>query len=74
MPQTIHTLLIQYLSEIQKIYGAHLKMRDSIRFLCQRRLYTRFRHRYNDSGRCNMWLDISMPENVENCDNYLPNV
>ena len=25
MPQTIHTLLIQYLSEIQKIYGAHLK-------------------------------------------------
>lgn len=29
---------------------------------------------YNDSGRCNMWLDISMPENVENCDNYLPNV
>ena len=25
MPQTIHTLLIQYLSEIKKIYGAHLK-------------------------------------------------
>ena len=25
MPQTIHTLLIQYLSEIQKIYGVHLK-------------------------------------------------
>ena len=25
MPQTIHTLLTQYLSEIQKIYGAHLK-------------------------------------------------
>ena len=25
MPQTIHTLLIQYLSEVQKIYGAHLK-------------------------------------------------
>ena len=24
MPQTIHTLLIQYLSEIQKIYGAHV--------------------------------------------------
>ena len=25
MPQTIHTVLIQYLSEIQKIYGTHLK-------------------------------------------------
>lgn len=25
MPQTIHTLLTQYLSEIQKIYGTHLK-------------------------------------------------
>ena len=25
MPKTIHTLLIQYLSEIQKIYGTHLK-------------------------------------------------
>lgn len=25
MPKTIHTLLSQYLSEIQKIYGAHLK-------------------------------------------------
>ena len=25
MPQTIHTLLTQYLSEIQKIYGADLK-------------------------------------------------
>ena len=25
MPQTIHTLLTQYLSEVQKIYGAHLK-------------------------------------------------
>lgn len=25
MPHTIHTLLIQYLSEIQKIYGAHLE-------------------------------------------------
>lgn len=24
----------------------------------------------NDSGRCNMWSDISMPENVEDCDNY----
>lgn len=25
MPQTIHTLLTQYLSEVQKIYGTHLK-------------------------------------------------
>jgi len=25
MPQTIHTLLTQYLSEVQRIYGAHLK-------------------------------------------------
>ena len=25
MPQTIHTLLTQYLSEIPKIYGTHLK-------------------------------------------------
>ncbi len=25
MPQTIHTLLNQYLSEIKKIYGTHLK-------------------------------------------------
>ena len=25
MPQTIQTLLTQYLSEVQKIYGAHLK-------------------------------------------------
>lgn len=25
MPQMIHTLLTQYLSEVQKIYGAHLK-------------------------------------------------
>ena len=26
MPQTIHTLLTQYLLEIKKIYGKHLKM------------------------------------------------
>lgn len=25
---------------------------------------------YNDSGRCDMWDDIDMPEEVENCDNY----
>lgn len=25
MPQTIHTLVTQYLSEVQKIYGTHLK-------------------------------------------------
>lgn len=25
MPQTIHILLTQYLSEVQKIYGSHLK-------------------------------------------------
>lgn len=25
MPQTIHALLMQYLSEVQKIYGTHLK-------------------------------------------------
>ena len=25
MPQSIHTLLTQYLSEVQKIYGTHLK-------------------------------------------------
>ena len=25
MPQTIQTLLTRYLSEVQKIYGAHLK-------------------------------------------------
>ena len=25
MPQTIHTLLTQYLSEVKKIYGTHLK-------------------------------------------------
>ena len=25
MPMTIHTLLTQYLSEVQKIYGSHLK-------------------------------------------------
>ncbi len=25
MPQTIHALLTQYLSEVQKIYGSHLK-------------------------------------------------
>ena len=25
MPQAIQTLLTQYLSEVQKIYGAHLK-------------------------------------------------
>ena len=25
MPQTIHTLLTQYLLEIKKIYGEHLK-------------------------------------------------
>ena len=25
MPKTIHTLFTQYLSEVQKIYGSHLK-------------------------------------------------
>lgn len=25
MPQTIHALLTQYLSEVQEIYGSHLK-------------------------------------------------
>ena len=33
--------------DTKDIWGA-LKKRDSIWFLCQRRLYTRFRHRYND--------------------------
>jgi predicted nucleotidyltransferase len=25
MPQTIHTLLLEYLAELQRIYGSHLK-------------------------------------------------
>lgn len=25
---------------------------------------------YNDNGRCNMWGDFTMPEDVNKCDNY----
>ena len=41
----------QFNKQVEKNSDTVVKKRDSIWFLCQRRLYTRFRHRYNDSGR-----------------------
>ena len=28
---------------------------------------------YSDNGRCDMWDDFAMPEDVNNCDNYTEN-
>lgn len=28
---------------------------------------------YNDRGKCDMWDDISIPEDVNNCNNYEEN-
>ena len=39
-------------------------MKEDIRGFCDRDCI------YSDDGRCDMWDDIDMPEEVENCDNY----
>ena len=28
---------------------------------------------YSDNGRCDMWDDFAMPEDVNKCDNYVEN-
>lgn len=28
---------------------------------------------YNDCGRCDMWDDVDMPDDVMTCDNYVDN-
>lgn len=39
-----------------------------IRGLCNRSCI------YNDKGKCDMFDDISMPDNVDECNNYIENV
>ena len=41
-------------------------MREDIRGHCNKNCI------YSDNGRCDMWNDFCMPENVE-CDNYTEN-
>lgn len=51
----------------------NLKCRDmstaiDIRGLCNRSCI------YNDNGKCDMFDDISMPDDVDGCNNYVENV
>ena len=48
-------------------YGG-LIMREDIRGHCKRNCI------YSDNGRCDMWDDFAMPEDVNKCDNYTENV
>lgn len=38
-----------------------------IRGLCNRNCI------YNDNGKCDMFYDISIPDNVDECNNYVEN-
>ena len=42
-------------------------IREDIRGYCNRNCI------YCDNGRCNMWDDFAMPEDVNKCDNYTEN-
>ena len=42
--------------------------REDIRGYCNRDCI------YSDNGRCDMWDDFAMPEDIGNCDNYSENV
>lgn len=42
-----------------------MKVGVDIRGLCNRNCV------YNDSGKCDMFDDISMPDNVDECNNYV---
>ena len=42
-------------------------MREDIRGYCNRDCI------YCDNGRCDMWDDFAMPEDVNKCDNYTEN-
>ena len=39
-------------------------LREDIRGHCDRHCI------YNDGGRCDMWDDISMPDDINKCDNF----
>ena len=42
-------------------------MKEDIRGFCDRGCI------YSDDGRCDIWDDIDMPEDVNKCDNYTEN-
>lgn len=39
--------------------------KEDLRGHCERRNCI-----YNDDGRCDMWDEISMPDDVDDCDNF----
>lgn len=41
------------------------ELREDTRGWCKRKTCV-----YNDNGKCDMWDDICMPDNVDSCDNY----
>lgn len=42
-------------------------MTEDVRGFCNRNCI------YSDNGRCDMWDDFAIPEDVDNCDNYSEN-
>lgn len=42
-------------------------MKEDIRGHCNRDCI------YSDNGRCDMWDDFAMPEDISKCNNYSPN-
>ena len=47
--------------------GDKTMIREDIRGYCNRDCL------YSDNGRCDMWDDFAMPEDVNKCDNYTEN-
>lgn len=43
-------------------------MKEDIRGHCNRNCI------YSDNGRCDMWDDFAMPEEIDKCDNYTENI
>ena len=43
-------------------------MREDLRGKCNRNCI------YSDNGKCDMWIDCAMPDDVNKCDKYTENV
>ena len=43
-------------------------MKEDIRGYCNRNCI------YSDNGRCDMWDDFAMPEEIDKCNNYTENI
>ena len=62
MYHKVHDLA--YIMNNKKKYNVHM-LREDIRGICHRPCI------YNDEGRCDMWDELSVPDESEKCDNQI---